>query len=174
MCCNGTLFTYVTLVPDDLAKLRKYSQLKLVTRNEQDTFDEPCPLHTGTHCSAYADRPDTCSRYVCGVLRSVARDEMSENEAESIIREGRALVDNVKACADFEATVPLAVSAWEAVPAHLTTESKVAWERTAFHLRKYFLGTLNEHVEGEGAAAPLSGSPDREPRARPPAHPRRE
>jgi len=96
MCCNGTLFNYVTLVPDDLPKLEKYTQLKLKIRNEQATFDEPCVLHTGTCCSAYDDRPDTCKRYVCGVLRAVGKEELSEEEALLLIKEGLALVETCR------------------------------------------------------------------------------
>src|SRR4051812_23397685 len=97
MCCNGTLFNSVTLVPDDLPKLEKYKHLlDLKIRSEQATYDEPCPLHTGTGCSAYEDRPATCERYHCGVLRSVSKNELSEEEALAIIQEGKALVAEVK------------------------------------------------------------------------------
>ncbi len=142
MCCNGTLYNYVTLEPDDLPKLLKYKQLQLKVRSEQETFDEPCVLHTGTGCSAYADRPATCARYVCGVLRAVAKDELTEDEARLIIEEGKALVENVKEYVTFEPGMPMAVSTWEAPPEGIEEEARLAWVRTQHHLNKHFLGML--------------------------------
>ncbi|MBL8937222.1 MAG: hypothetical protein JNM69_21865 [Archangium sp.] len=146
MCCNGTLFNSVTLMPDDMTKLGKYPQLRFKERNGQGTFGEPCVLHTGKGCSAYDDRPATCSRYVCGVLQMVAKDELTELEAVDVIKEGRALVDNVKELVPFAPGEPLAVSTWEAAPEAFSDEAKLAWERTAYHLQKYFLQTLEPEV----------------------------
>jgi len=139
ICCDGTLFNYVTLVDDDVPKLARYPQLKLKLRNEQATFDQGCVLHTGTGCSAYDDRPDTCSRYVCGVLRAVARDELTDDEALLVIKEAKALVDNVQEYVAFEAGMPIAVASWDSVPEGLTEEARLAWERTAHHMNKHFL-----------------------------------
>lgn len=160
MCCNGTLFNYVTLVPDDLPKLAKYPQLVLKVRNEQETFDEPCVLHTGTGCSAYDDRPATCERYVCGVLRAVGKDELSEQEGLLVIREGKALVEQVKEHVAFEPGMPIAVSTWDAAPEEATPEAKLAWERAAWHLGRWFLGTVKED---EPVLVPVhpEGSPKR-------------
>lgn len=141
MCCNGTLFNYVTLVPDDLPKLKKYPQLRFKDRNGQGSFGEPCVLHSGSGCSAYDDRPATCSRYVCGVLVSVAKDELTELEAVDVIKEARALVDNVKELIPFAPGEPLAVSTWEAAPDGVSEEAKLAWDRTVQHVQKYLLKT---------------------------------
>jgi uncharacterized protein len=161
MCCNGTLFNYVTLVPDDLPKLEKYKQLNLKVRNEQATFDEPCVLHNGKNCSAYEDRPATCERYVCGVLRGVAKDELTEDEAVLLIKEGKALVERVKEFVAFEPGMPIAVSTWDAAPEGISAEAKFAWDRTAYHMGKHFLGTVKEEVEPSLQAAPPSSSPER-------------
>jgi Fe-S-cluster containining protein len=147
MCCNGTLFNYVTLVPDDLPKLAKYPQLKLIVRNEQETFDEGCVLHTGTGCGAYEDRPDTCKRYVCNVLRGVQREELTEEEAVLIIKEGKALVEIVKEYVAFEPGRPMAVSSWDAPPEGIAEDARLAWDRTAWHLGKHFLGTVVDEVD---------------------------
>lgn len=158
MCCNGTLYTYVTVVSDDLPKLAKHPQLVLKIRSEQDTFDEPCTLHTGKGCSAYEDRPATCSRYQCELLRAVAADELTEVEAMLIIKEARALVDNVKEYVAFEPGLPIAVTTWDAAPDGVDEEARLAWERTVYHLGKHFLGTVREQVEPPKEPVPASGS----------------
>lgn len=154
LCCNGTFYNYVTTVPDDVPKLRKYPQLILKVRNEQETFDEPCVLHDGKGCTAYEDRPATCSRYYCKLLRSVARDELTEDEAMLIIKEARALTENVQEYVAFEPGLPMAVSTWDEPPEGMDAEARLAWERTLYHLGKYFLGTVCEEVEVE---KPLRG-----------------
>ncbi len=173
MCCNGTLFNYVTLVTDDLEKLKKYPQLNYKIRSEQMTFDEPCVLHTGKGCSAYEDRPGVCSRYVCDVIKSVAKEEMTEIDALLVIKEGKALVENLKELVVFEAGMPLAVSSWEGPPEGISEEARLAWVRTEYHLGKYFLGTVKEEVKPSIASVPLSGSPvgaDEWPVNSPPHH----
>jgi len=142
MCCDGTLYTYVTLVEDDMPRLEKYPQLRFIERNHQQTFDEGCVLHTGTGCSAYEDRPDTCRRYRCALLRAVEKDEMSEHEALKVIAEAKALVENVKASIAFEPGKPLAVGTWEAPPVDLDEDSRLAWDRTHRYLGRHFLGEV--------------------------------
>lgn len=168
MCCNGTLFNYVTLMPDDLPKLAKYPQLRFKERNGQTTFDEPCVLHTGTGCSAYDDRPGTCSRYICGVLKAVAKDELTELEAVGVLKEARALVDNVKELIHFPPEEPLAISTWDGPPDHLSDEARLAWERVTYHLQKYVLLSLKE-APPESEARPVAvdeGAEDRSNRTK--------
>lgn len=108
-------------------------------RGGQETFDEACVLHTGTGCSAYADRPATCVRYSCGVLRAVARDELTEHQARLVIEEGKALLENVKEYIAFEPGMPIAVSTWEAPPEGIEEAARLAWVRAQRHLCKHFL-----------------------------------
>jgi len=141
LCCDGTLYSYVALIPDDMPALEKYPQLKFIERNHQQTFDEGCVLHTGTACGAYEDRPDTCRRYMCGLLRAVEREDITEHEALLVIQEAKALVENVKEHVAFEPGQPMAVSTWETPPADIEEEARLSWDRTMRHLGKHFLGT---------------------------------
>ena len=56
--------------------------------------------------------------------------------------------------------MPIAVSTWEASPEGISAEAKFAWDRTAYHLGKYFLNTVKEEVEPSLEAAPPSSSPE--------------
>ncbi len=140
MCCDGTLFSYVTLTSEDVLKLKKHPQLQLIQRGGQLSFDQPCALHDGKCCTQYADRPDTCSRYQCRVLQSVASDERTDFEAALVIQEARALVENVAEYVCFEPGMPMAVSTWEQPPEGLCAEGLVAWERAQAYLFEHFLG----------------------------------
>ncbi len=159
MCCNGTLYNYVTLrSQEEVDALLKYDPaIPIITRSEQPTFDEPCRLHDGTGCTAYRDRPDTCSRYTCELLRAVDRDEVTDVEARLIIEEARALVENVREYVELEPGRPLAVSTWLSLPGSATPEARQAWERALLHLRRHFLGPDPDAPKVDAAAAIATG-----------------
>lgn len=142
MCCDGTLYSYVTLIDDDeVAALKAHDpNLEILMRSERLTFDQPCRLHDGTGCTAYKARPDTCSRYFCALLRKVALDELTAYEALTIIEEARALVENVKEYTFFEPGRPMAASTWESLSPTAGKASRLAWERALRWLRTHFLG----------------------------------
>ncbi len=154
MCCDGTLYLYVTLIDDEVALLAKYEALVLSTKHEQPTFAEPCVLHEAAGCSAYEDRPDACRRYLCALLCDVARDELTVDEALRIVEEARARVDIVKELIPFEPGMPLAISTWDDPPDSVQGEARVAWDRAQWHLGKYFLGTAAPATEAGARQRP--------------------
>lgn len=167
MCCNGTLFNYVALTDADLPALAKYPQLKIKIRNDRPTFDEACVLHTGSGCSAYDDRPDTCRRYVCEVVRGVSDERLTEQEAVAIIAEGRALVDNIQEYVAFEPGMPLSVSTWDDPPEDLEEDARLAWMRAFNHLHKHFLLAIDDEpatTPGAGGSVSVADKPQRFPR----------
>ncbi len=145
MCCNGTLYLYVTLTNDDVRRLEKYPQLALTTKNEQPSFSEPCVFHGASGCSVYADRPDACRRYSCALLSAVQHDEVSVDDAKLIIEEALARVEIVKEYVAFEPGMPLAIGTWDEPPDEVQGEARVAWDRVLWHIREHFLGPQPEH-----------------------------
>lgn len=139
LCCNGTLFDRVTLVDDDLPKLSTYPELILHERDGQACFDEPCPLHTGSQCRAYADRPASCARFRCPTLRAVEERALGELEGLRLIQEARALVDAVRQSLPHDPRKPLAVSTWVDPPEGLSAEARAAWVQAKAHLDRHFL-----------------------------------
>ena len=85
-------------------------------------------------------------------------DELTEVEAMLIIKEGRALVDNIKEYVAFEPGLPIAVTTWDAAPEGVDEEARRAWERTIYHLGKHFLGTVREQVDPPKEPVHASGS----------------
>lgn len=151
MCCDGTLYLYVALTDEDILRLKKHQQVKLTGKHEHPSFAVPCAFHDGKGCGVYADRPDACRRYFCGLLRAVERDELTDDEALLVIEEAHALVEIVKEYVAFEPGMPLAVSTWEDPPDEVQGEARVAWERALRFLRKHFLGPVPSPTH---AAAP--------------------
>lgn len=144
MCCNGTLFNYVTLTDDEVPALEKYPQVQIKVRNHQPTFDEACVLHTGTGCSVYEIRPDTCRRYICEVVRDVRDGRLGETEAVAVIATGRALVDEMKSLIAFEPGMPLVISSWNGPPEGLSDAARASWLGARNHLHTHFLPPMDE------------------------------
>ena len=142
MCCDGTLYLYVTLTDDELPRLRKYEKLALTTKHEQPTFAEPCVLRGPAGCSAYEDRPDVCRRYLCELLCDVERDELTVDEALRIVEESRARVEIVKELVSFEPGMPLAISTWDEPPDEVQGEARLAWDRARWLVGKHFLSVM--------------------------------
>jgi Fe-S-cluster containining protein len=159
LCCNGTLYSYVTLLDqEEVDALKKHDpNIAFLLRNGMQTFDQPCKLHNGTGCTGYLTRPDTCSRYSCALLRAVAADDVTPFEALATIQEAKALVENVKEYVDFEPGRPLAASTWEAAPDDAPEEGRLAWERARDWLVKHFIGPDPSAVKSEPVVEQAQG-----------------
>jgi len=144
LCCDGTLFTTVTLVGGDLPRPEPRSRLSLFVRDELASFHLPCPLHTGHSCSVYDDRPSSCARYRCDLLKAVENETLTVGEAKLLVAEAHALLRRLRRRVTFEANTPLAISTWNEPPSGLSAAAKTAWCGAVNHLREHFLSSLLE------------------------------
>lgn len=140
LCCNGTLYTHVTLTDDEVLELKKHPELLIEVRDHQPSFSQGCTQHDGKGCRIYSDRPGSCARYYCAVATAVKADELSLPEGMAIVEEAQALVMNAREYVYPPPGKPLAVATWEAAPPGLSDDGKLAWERAKAHLVRHFLG----------------------------------
>lgn len=90
-CCNGVLFADVELQrSDDAARLQTLG-VKLFAKGGKRRFSQPCACFDGKLCRIYADRPERCRTFECGLLKRVMADELTAAAAL------RAIGDAVKA-----------------------------------------------------------------------------
>lgn len=96
LCCDGTIFSQVTLKPeDDVAPLEANGVHILIDGNAR-VFKQPCAAHKNCVCTAYADRPHNCRSYQCKLLKQFKENEISIDEALRIIRIAVAKIAEVK------------------------------------------------------------------------------
>lgn len=94
ICCNGTLFSSVTLDVPAIVTARAH-RLPILETASECRLELPCPALHGVLCGIYDERPEPCADYECELLLSVHNEELSFDEAREIIEETRALHDRV-------------------------------------------------------------------------------
>lgn len=96
MCCDGTLFTHVSLQPEEVQALRRRG-VPLLHRDEgAPVLAQPCSALEGRTCTAYADRPAGCRRYHCQLYSALAEKEVSLDEALGLVDQAHALIAHVE------------------------------------------------------------------------------
>lgn len=96
MCCDGTLFSYVPIAADDdLTPLREKHAV-FESREQGDSFRQPCSALESRCCTIYAVRPSACRAYRCKLLEKVEAGETDVGTARDIIATAIRLRDEVR------------------------------------------------------------------------------
>lgn len=100
LCCDGTLFGRVELLPaDDLDGLKDHG-FRIVARSKP-RFLQPCPALGGDcTCRIYAQRPQQCRAFDCALLLRVQSGEVGDAAAERTIRRTRKQAARVRQLMD--------------------------------------------------------------------------
>lgn len=96
MCCDGTLFSEVSVRPYDDAAILITKGLTIRPHGEERVFDLPCTEFTAGRCGIYDCRPEVCRSYRCQLLRRVERGEITAADAQTLINEAKVLRDRVR------------------------------------------------------------------------------
>ena len=98
LCCDSTLFADVELrAGDDARRLRKLGLTLYQKTKTKTAFAQPCACFDGKLCQIYADRPNRCRKFDCGLLKRVAAGELTPNAALKKISEAKRQAENVRA-----------------------------------------------------------------------------
>jgi len=85
LCCDGTLFETVSVVPsDDAEQLRAFKQV-LHVESERTYFRQPCVCLSGQRCVIYESKPARCTSFSCHLLSRVMSGRMDFGKARSIV-----------------------------------------------------------------------------------------
>jgi Fe-S-cluster containining protein len=95
MCCNGVLFGDVELQRGDDAKQLAKAGIDVFRKGRKQAFAQPCACFDGKLCRIYADRPNRCVSFECGLLKRVAQDDITAAAALKTIRATRRQADTV-------------------------------------------------------------------------------
>ena len=101
LCCDGSIFADVKLVPGDDAEFLAASGLPLVApparpqnrKSKPDAgswrFFQPCAAFDGCRCRVYAVRPQHCRQFECLVLKALESGRVEWCRAERLVRSAR-------------------------------------------------------------------------------------
>jgi hypothetical protein len=97
LCCDSTLFADVELRAGDDAKRLQKLGLTLVQKTKTRlAFAQPCVCFDGKLCRIYADRPNRCRKFDCGLLKRVAAGDMTASAALKKISEAKRQAEQVR------------------------------------------------------------------------------
>ncbi|TDN88801.1 putative zinc- or iron-chelating protein [Salegentibacter sp. 24] len=83
LCCDGTLIGFVQLDNEELSPLRQLMDIQETDGNGM--FFLPCNKFGCNGCNIYSQRPNACSNFECGVLKSFEKKELSFDKATEVI-----------------------------------------------------------------------------------------
>jgi Fe-S-cluster containining protein len=96
LCCNSVLFADVELQRgDDAGRLIELG-MSLKKKGMKRAFAQPCRCFDGMLCRVYADRPQRCRTFACGLLKRVQAGGMEIMAALKKIAETQLLAEKVR------------------------------------------------------------------------------
>jgi Fe-S-cluster containining protein len=111
LCCNGVLFGDVELQRRDDAKLLAKLGVELFRKGRKTAFAQPCACLVNGLCRIYADRPQRCAAFDCGLLQRVQREEITAAAALKTIattkRRAEAVRQLVRQLGNTDESLPL-------------------------------------------------------------------
>lgn len=84
LCCDGSLIGFVQLEPEEIPAIKKVMEIE--EEEGQGFFLQPCTKFCKT-CTIYADRPQSCDAFNCGLLQSLQGEELSFELALKVVDE---------------------------------------------------------------------------------------
>ncbi|QSQ11930.1 YkgJ family cysteine cluster protein [Myxococcus landrumensis] len=154
MCCDGTLFTHVSLQPEEASALRRHGVPLLQREEGPPVLAQHCSALEGRTCTVYADRPASCRRYHCQLFSALSEKEVSLDEALGLVDEAHARIAAVERAlppATAEAEAPRSVmqrarqAAARATPdTPLPPQAREAQARAESFLDKHFRGRFGQ------------------------------
>ena len=95
ICCDGGLFSSVSLEAEGLVAARKHHLPVVETASGDSKFLLPCPALRGVLCAIYDERPECCADFSCELLIQLDEEEVTADEAREIIAATRAARERV-------------------------------------------------------------------------------
>jgi len=89
LCCNGVLFGDVELQRGETAKRFSKLGVTLFRKGRKTAFAQPCACLMNGLCRIYADRPQRCATFDCGLLKRVQQETLSAAAALQKIAEAK-------------------------------------------------------------------------------------
>lgn len=90
ICCDGTLFSSVSLEAEGVVTARQH-RLPILETVDASRLELPCAALHGVLCGIYDERPEACSDYACELYIRVDEGDLSFDDAREIIETTRPL-----------------------------------------------------------------------------------
>ncbi len=85
LCCDGTLFTHVSLRASEEGPLKALGLPVKAREDGTPILPQRCAALDGKQCTVYAERPEGCRRYHCNLFSALSEGEVSLEEALGVV-----------------------------------------------------------------------------------------
>lgn len=85
ICCDGTLFSFVKVYPEEITKMKELGIPVYKNQDGHHIFDQACPCFKNGNCSAYLKRPRKCHSFSCKLQKDVMNGSMKFDDALKIV-----------------------------------------------------------------------------------------
>jgi Fe-S-cluster containining protein len=96
LCCQGQLYGRVPLLAEEIALARTWP-VEFTTYKDVVNLKQPCGCFQEQRCSVYSQRPQTCVKYRCQLLRRLGQNEISQAEAVKLVTQALELLGKIQA-----------------------------------------------------------------------------
>ena len=141
LCCDGTLFAYVTVSAADAEKLRDRDLALSARKDGSFRLPQACRALAGRDCAIYEARPSSCRSYACLLATQLEEGELKFSEAREVVEGAHARLNALRASMGAEGSpVPLVRESLRGDRAALSEEAARAWTDAREYLRRHFTG----------------------------------
>lgn len=148
LCCDGSFFSHVPLLPAEAARLRPLGVGVVEREGGAPVLPQRCAALRGTCCTVYSERPEGCRRYRCLLLGALVEGEVSLEEALGVVEQAHARVVAAGAALGLQPEEGSAVGLAQRVrTAHEgaqgeapSAEARAAWDRAEDFFDRHFRG----------------------------------
>jgi uncharacterized protein len=141
LCCQGALFRYALLSPEEVGQLQARGIPTTKRRNGALALRLGCMALKGTLCTIYEVRPKACDAYFCQLALRLRGGLVSPEEAMRLVEQARAFLGEI----DGQLPPPgedEPRSTIERAHQHGLRDGPDLLRRTEDFLREHFLGPL--------------------------------
>jgi hypothetical protein len=142
LCCDGTLFAFVTLTAAEAESLHERDLAIESRANGVFRLHQRCGALRGKTCSVYERRPAACSAYVCLLAQALAQGEVGLAEARELVEGAHARLASVRAHLPGidGSPVPHVRRSMSGEAPVLDDDAASAWIDAREYLRRHFIG----------------------------------
>ena len=143
LCCDGTLFAYVTVPAEDAKALRARDAALEARKDGTFRLGQPCRALEARSCTLYAVRPGPCRSYACMLAKALEEGELSLDAALATVdgaHQKLAALGEALGAPAAGSPVPAVRASRRGEGAALSEAAEQRWQDAREFLRRHFVG----------------------------------
>lgn len=95
LCCNGTLFNWANIEPNEVIDELFPTEIIKIDKREKSVFSLPCQFLNNCVCTIYTSespkRPLICAKFKCKLLQKYEENQITYSESITLIKKTKEL-----------------------------------------------------------------------------------